>query len=65
MLSRSMLKSTYFLARQQAVQVAINADNPMNMANITNHVPGDAIILATAICFLTEQDSTTLTEYFA
>lgn len=56
---------TYFLAKQQAVQVAMNADNPTNTANMTNHVPGDAIILATAILFLTEHDSTTLTEYFA
>lgn len=56
---------TYFFDKQQAVQVAMNADNPMNMANMTNHVPGDVIILATATFFLTEQDSTTLTEYLA
>lgn len=55
----------YFLAKQQAVQVAINADNPINTASMTNHVPGDAIMLETAIFFLTEHDSTTLTEYFA
>lgn len=42
--------------------MAIIADIPINIADITNQVPGDRIIPATAKFFRTEHESTTLTE---
>lgn len=54
---------SYVLVKKHAVHVAIIADIPIKIADITNHVPGDRIIPATAKFLRTEHESTTLTEY--
>lgn len=59
------LCNIYFLARQQAEQVATNANIPITPDKMTIHVPADAITLAAVRLFFTEHESMALTAYFS